>query len=116
MKNWKGIWIIAIAIVHSVFAILNYGVEYKNLIAGGVINSVNSLESSVASWFFLFGILILAVGFLVYSLEQRSIPVPKSAALSLLVLTVLGAALMPVSGFWLMFPPVLAMLLSRNHV
>ena len=115
MKNWKGIWIIVVAILHSIFALVNFGTEYQKILALGIVDSVNSAESALGSWFFLFGILILALGFMVYSFEQRSISIPKSAALTLLILTILGAALMPISGFWLLFPPVLAMLYNRNR-
>ena len=116
MKNWKGKWIIAVAILHTVFALVKFGAQFKSIIASGIINSLNSMEETLVTWFFLFGILILACGLLVHSFEKRSSPIPKSAALTLLVLSVLGVALIPTSGFWLMFPPVLAILFSKNHV
>ena len=116
MKNWKGIWIIAVAVLHSVFALASFSTEYQKILALGIVDSVHSAESAAVTWFFLFGILMLALGFMVYTLEQGAIVIPKSAALTLLILTILGAALMPISGFWLLFPPVLAMLYNRNGV
>lgn len=115
MKNWKGIWIIIVAALHTVVAVINFGSQYKTMIANGVANSVNSAQTALAAWFFLAGILLLILGLLIYSFEKQSISISISIAITLLFFTILGTALMPVSGFWLLFPPVLAMLYTKDH-
>ena len=116
MKNWKGVWIIAVSIMHTLFALNGFNPVYQKMLSDGVIGSVNSLESGLAAWFFLFGILMFALGLMIYFYEKQAHQIPKSIAFTLLVLTVLGAAMMPVSGFWLLFPPVLAMFYSRTGI
>ncbi len=116
MKRWKGIWIIAVSILHTIFAIVSYGAVYKKMINDGFIDSVNSVHSGVATWFLLFGILMFALGLMTYFYEKTGNQIPKSIAFTLLVLTILGAALMPVSGFWLLFPAVLAMFSLRKSI
>jgi len=46
MKRWKGIWIIAVSILHTIFAIVSYGAVYKKMINDGFIDSLNSVHSS----------------------------------------------------------------------
>lgn len=116
MKNWKGVWIVVVSILHTIFALLSVGGVYKKMLSDGLIGSVNNLESGLAAWFFLFGILMFVLGLMIYFYEKQALQIPKSIAFTLLGLTVLGAAIMPASGFWLLFPPVLAMLYSSKTV
>lgn len=115
MKLWKGIWIIVVALMHTLFAFSFLGPEYEGIVSRGIIGSVNSTESSLAAWFFLFGVFVFALGLIVLSLERNDIDFPKSGGLCLLLMVLLGAALMPKSGFWLLIPPLLVICVSKNE-
>ncbi len=110
MKNWKGNSVVIISILHTLFAISNFGSIYLDMIKNGFFNSATTASSSLAAWFFLFGILMLPLGILIRNFEYKAVPIPLSVVVSLLLLVILGAVVMPVSGFWLLFPPVLVML------
>lgn len=63
-------------------------------------------------WFFFFGFFVMLCGISVAALERARLPVPRSLTVGLLLLTLLGVAVMPASGFWFVFVPV-ALLVRR---
>ena len=98
-----------VAAMHTVLAVVSFGSHYREIVAEGVINTVATAGSGLAVWFFLFGVLLLIAGQLVLTIEKNSKQVSKSIGISLLFLAILGAALMPVSGFWLLLPPAISL-------
>jgi len=114
MKNWKGIWIIVVALLHTLFGISSFTKELQEIGQQGFINGINNIEQSLAAWFLLFGCLLFVIGLLVLCIEKYGQAVPKAAAIVLLVINCLGVTLMPASGFWLLFPPLVAMLLFNK--
>jgi hypothetical protein len=115
MKHWIGRWLISVAVIHTVFAIAVSGRVLASIAQRGVFNTVGAdpLIGEVV-WLVLFGVLLFACGLAVSALERASSGVlPKSIGWSLLVLTALGVVLMPTSGFWLVFPPAVAVLARK---
>jgi len=47
--------------------------------------------------------------------KNYQLQIAKSIGIALLILIVLGVALMPVSGFWLMLPAVFAILIKKTN-
>lgn len=93
-----------------------FGGTYRELIVGGLYDSVKSQKSGMAVWFALFGSLLFIVGMLIFDLEKSNSRVSKSAGVALLLLTTIGVVMMPVSGFWLMFPAIFAIFYKRASV
>tara|TARA_B110000971_G_C19860122_1_gene431256 strand:- start:505 stop:873 length:369 start_codon:yes stop_codon:yes gene_type:complete len=114
MMYWKGKWIMAVAVLHTVFSLYYFSAPYQEVLNSGIINSVKTPEIGLAVWFFIFGIILFISGQLILAIEKINQPVPLAAGLGLLVLAVLGAVLMPVSGFWLIFPPVIGLLINNG--
>ena len=112
MKNWKGKWIIGVALLHTVFALVVAGEHYQQMLRSGLINSATSPQANIAIWFLLFGVLLFIAGLLLLALEQAEQAIPRLAIYPLLGLTVLGVSVMPASGFWLMFPPLVALIIG----
>ena len=113
MKNWIGKWVMFVALGHTAVGIALFGSVYRELLANGLYNSISSEKAGLAVWFALFGVVLFIVGMLLSALESNNASIPKSAGIALLLLTVLGVVLMPVSGFWLMFPATLVILLKK---
>ncbi len=115
MKNWRGHWLMTVAFIHTVFALVMFTDDYKSIFDNGVINSLASVQMHAAVWFFLFGQVFFIVGLLVrhYELAMGN-KIPLSISINLLLLTVIGVVLMPASGFWLIFPAVFSMLLTPS--
>ena len=111
-RAWKGPWLLAVAALHTVFALLVFGPVIQEVLERGVFNTVGrDARVGVAVWFVLFGFGIALLGLAVQVLE-RTAPQANVRAIGagLLLLTLLGVTLMPASGFWLVLPVALAML------
>jgi hypothetical protein len=115
MKNWQGNWIIAVSAGHTLFAVIMFTAEYTSLYNNGIINSLSTDRSAAAVWFFLFGQILFITGLLIKQFNSiNNKLVPLSVSLNLLLLTVIGITIMPESGFWLMFPPVISLMMQHR--
>jgi hypothetical protein len=116
MKNWQGNWIIATAALHTVYAVIMFSTDYTSLYDNGIINSITTDHSAAAVWFFLFGQVLFIVGLLIKYFEAHNNQLlPLSVSLNLLLLTLVGITIMPASGFWLMFPPIISLLVKQRR-
>lgn len=117
MKRWIGRWLIAVSIIHTVFAVVVFGKVLASIVQRGVFNTVGSDPMTAAVvWFVLFGVVLFICGLAISALEHASTGLlPKSLGWSLLALVALGVVLMPVSGFWLAIPPAVGILLRRTR-
>lgn len=114
LKNWIGKWVIFVALGHSVMASILFGKTYRDMVINGLYNSVNSEKIGLAVWFFLFGLILFVVGMVISVIEKNGLQISKSIGVALLLPTIIGVVLMPVSGFWLMFPAILAIFYRRT--
>ena len=116
MKRWIGPWLIGVSALHTVFAVVVFNKVLVSILERGVFNTVGTDPMNAAVvWFLLFGAMLFVCGLAVAALERSSShPVPRSIGVSLLLMGVVGVTLMPVSGFWLVFPPAIAVLLKKN--
>ena len=115
MKNWQGNWIIAVAALHTLFAVIMFSTEYASLYDNGIVNSLSTDRSAAAVWFFLFGQALFIAGLLIKNFDNHDKQlIPLSIPVNLLLLTLVGVVIMPDSGFWLMFPPVFSLLTKHR--
>ena len=111
MTRWIGRLLMSAAVAHTVIALVRYQDVVFAIVRAGVFNTVvgDPVKGAVA-WSLLFGGLAFIGGMAVDALERSSQPVPKSLGWSFVVLGVLGAVLVPASGFWLLFPAAMGIL------
>lgn len=116
MKHWIGRWLIGVAVCHTLFAIVVFSKSLQTVFQRGVFNTVGSDPVvGVAVWFIMFGAVLFICGLAVSMLERASQgALPKSLGWCLLALAALGVLLMPASGFWLAFPPAIAVLVRKS--
>lgn len=115
MKPWIGRWLIAVSVVHTVFAVAVFGDVLASMARRGFFNSVgNDPLTGAVAWFGLFGALLFICGLAASALEKAlTAGPPRSIGWSLLALGTVGVTLMPASGFWLVFPPAIAILVRK---
>jgi hypothetical protein len=116
MKYWIGKWIVAVSIVHTIFAVVVFPKVILQIFLDGVFDSigVDPLRGAVA-WFVLFGLVLFGLGLAINIIEDRSHgDIPVSIGFSLLFVILLGIVLMPISGFWLALPPALVIIYKRS--
>lgn len=116
MKHWIGRWVMGVAIIHILVAVVLFSEVLSSIVQDGVFDTIGEDPMRVASvWFLLFGPVLFILGIVLVSWERKtSLPLPKSAGWALLFLGIFGVALMPVSGFWLIFPPVAGILFATS--
>lgn len=102
-----------VALGHTAVGVTFFGSVYRELLASGLYNSITSDKAGLAVWFALFGVVLFVAGMLLSALESSNSGIPRSVGVALLLLTVLGVVLMPVSGFWLMIPAILAIFMKK---
>lgn len=109
MKRWCGRWLIGVAAIHTLFAVVVFGDTLQLIAARGVFNSVGTDPTiGAVSWFVLFGFCLGCLGLAIDVMEragQRS----RAVGVCALLMVLLGIVLMPASGFWLGLPPALAL-------
>lgn len=112
-RPWKGLWLMAVAAVHTGFAVVEFMPQLADMARRGVWDSVGTdpMRGAVA-WFVLFGVVLALLGWAVILVERQ--PAQPAAPLralgaGVLGLAVLGIVLMPASGFWLALPAALAL-------
>ncbi|MCU6434266.1 DUF6463 family protein [Undibacterium sp. Jales W-56] len=115
-RPWIGKWFCWVAALHTMFACLVFGKIFIQVVQRGVFNSVgNDPLIAAAIWFLLFGAVLALLGMAIHTLEQAgNFPSARSIGLGTLMLTILGVVLMPVSGFWLAFPPAIGLLRRKS--
>ena len=115
MKRWIGRWLIAVSAIHTLFAIIVFNDVLRNIVLDGMFDTVGDdpLKGAVV-WFLLFGFVLFICGIAIDEIEKKSTSaIPLSIGWSIVALSALGVILMPASGFWLMFPPAVAILINK---
>lgn len=110
MKAWIGKTLFGIGVIHSLFGFFFMRGTLAVLWGEGLFNTVNGQPGREAVFWFLYtGFLLLIIGALVDRMERAGFGIPAFLGWSFLALTVVGALIMPVSGLWLLVPPVVGM-------
>jgi len=76
-----------------------------------LLNTVNGQPPREATFWFLYaGFLLILLGSLIHRLERNSMAIPPPFVWCLLALTVIGVAVMPISGLWLLVVPAVGLM------
>jgi len=111
-RRWIGRSIIAISIIHTIFAFVVFWMPIQQILADGLFNVVGEdpMRGAV-TWFFFAGIFMAATGFAVDLIEKSGVHMSlRPLGIFLLIFTILGIIMMPVSGFWLILLPAVGMI------
>jgi hypothetical protein len=116
MKQWIGRWLIVVAAIHTIFAMAVFGDVLLGIFKRGVFNTVGTdARTAGVVWFVLFGAMLFVGGLAIAALEKTLMPIPIVIGWGLFFICVAGVVLMPASGFWLAFPPAIALLVRQNN-
>ena len=115
-RVWIGHWLMAVAALHTLFALLVFQQPLLGIAQRGVFNSVGQDAMTAASvWFLLFGAVLALLALAITPLERGGdAQTLRRLGFGVLAMSTLGIVLMPASGFWLALPAGLA-LLRRPH-
>jgi hypothetical protein len=110
MKHWVGYWLMAVAVLHSIFAAFAWAnaIQGNHAVWNG--RAADPLFAS-AVWFMLVGLVLFICGLAVSALDRASSnQIPKSLGFCLFLLATVGVIFVPLSVFWLIFPPAITIL------
>jgi len=115
-RVWIGHWLLAVAALHTLFALLVLNKPLLGIVQRGVFNTVGQdLLTAAAVWFLLFAVPLALQALAITSLERIGhYTALRRQGWGLLAMSFLGVILMPDSGFWLVIPAAIA-LLRRGH-
>jgi hypothetical protein len=121
LKLWKysGILLILTGILHTIVAII-IGIQvgvYEDIVKDGLINAISTggLGRELALWFLVCGIFIIFFGqILHYYIKREQKPAPLFLGYNLLILSILGGLMEPVSGFWIFVPQALIIIFANR--
>lgn len=119
MKIWKysGTLLAATGVLHTIVAIILGWDSFVNMFRNGLINSTEgNVEHAFAFWFLICGIFLIFLGqTLQYYIKKEQKPAPLSLGYALLVMSIIGCFIEPVSGFWLFIPQALIIILAKRN-
>ena len=109
---WIGRWLVAVGVIHLSFGLVFMHDTLALLWSEGLWNTVNGQPVREAVfWFLCTGIVLLVVGVLVNQAERSGVAIPRFVTWTFVGLVVVGVVVMPISGIWLLIPPVVGMLI-----
>ena len=122
MANKRGIWrlsgilLAATGGLHIAVGLVMGWEHYVDIVRAGFINAIGmDFVRAFAEWFFMFGVLLLLFGLVLHHYIRRTgEPAPRFVGWWLLVMGIVGAALEPISGYWLVIPQGLIILRAKK--
>lgn len=109
-KN-SGNILITTGVIHNIFGVVMGWPVLVDIGRSGFVNSVTSEHDRNATFWFLFGgFMMIMLGKLMQNCTDSGWLLPKWLGVSLLILSLIGCIMMPVSGFWLVIPQALLIL------
>lgn len=102
MKNWIGKALLIIGAIHTLFGMIVFQKQWLLWIQEGLWNTVSGqAEREWAFWFIAIGILAMILGAFTNWVEKQIHNLPDFFTYSLLIFSLVGVILMPISGIWL---------------
>lgn len=110
-RVWIGHWLMAVAALHTLFALAFLHKPMLDIVQRGIFNTVGQDPmTAAAAWFLLFGALLALLALAITPLERMgNYGALRRQGWGLIALSVLGVILMPTSGFWLALPAGIAL-------
>ncbi len=104
--KWTGYWLFGVAALHTVGAFLLYGSNIMGMAADGFFGSADVPADKEAFWFLIAGPFMFLAGLSILNMPKVSLSIGVTLGLIALV----GVTFIPISGFWLIFPPAMALI------
>jgi hypothetical protein len=117
VKPWVGKSVVAIGIVHCLFGVVVFSDLLLPAVRGGLFNTISASTPparNMAYWFLMLGAVTLLLGGLIDWVERTGTGIPGFLPWGLVAFTVIGCLMSPVSGFWLLWIPVVGLFLQRR--
>lgn len=119
MRRLSGPLLMATGILDLLYVLVFHSRQLAAIAGDGFFGAVeldpSQLDREVAFWHLTFGAMVVILGGLVHWTQSRTGTLPAFLGWSLLALGLFGAILVPVSGFWLVLPQAVMMLVVARR-
>jgi len=106
-----------VSVIHFAVGLLVFREHLPLILQTGWLGGVErDATLGVVTWFMLLSPALMMAGLAIHTIEQQGAALPRSLAWWLLGTAALGVALMPASGFYLVVPPAIAILLRTRRL
>ena len=102
----SGYLLIATGVIHNLLGFVMGKDVLLQILNSGVINSINTeMDRNAIFWFLFSGFMMMILGKLMQDyIKHFNKALPVSLGHYLLALTIVGCIIMPISGFWIVLP------------
>jgi hypothetical protein len=102
----SGYLLIATGVIHNLVGFFIGKDVLLEILTSGVINSINTeMDRNAIFWFLFSGFMMIILGKLMQDYSKHfNKALPVSLGHYLLALTIVGCIMMPISGFWIVLP------------
>jgi hypothetical protein len=115
MLKVSGYWLIAVSITHGLGDILYYLEPWSDVLRDGIFNTIDPyFDRGTAFWMLMVSPLLFTLGRLCCWAQENRVRLPAFIGWNLLIISVFGAFLMPISGFWLLIPPSILTIVASH--
>jgi hypothetical protein len=121
MLRVAGYWWIIVSMIHGGVGAIVYSAQWQAIARDGWFNAVEPdplalvFDRGDAFWFMFLTPFIFLMGQLCLWAERQHLTFPIAIGGTLLGTTLVGLFLLPISGFWLVLPPVLMMIVTSHQ-
>ena len=119
MRRMSGPLLVATGVLDILYVLVSYSRQFAAIFQEGLVDAVEvipaQLDRETAFWHLMFGATFVVLGGLVCWTQSRTGTLPAFLGWSLLALGLLGAILVPVSGFWLVLLLALLVLVAARR-
>ncbi len=119
MRRLAGPLLMATGVLDLLYVLVFHFRQLAAIAGAGFVGAVeldpSQLDREVAFWHLTFGAMVAILGGLVHWTQSRTGTLPAFLGWSLLALGLLGAVLVPVSGFWLVLAQAVMMLVVARR-
>lgn len=101
-----GALVIAVGVLHELVGVALGWEHLVDIAVAGGFNTVTDDQPwrMAIFWFEAFGLLLALVGMAWHHVERQGLALPRSWAIGLALVGLIGVFFMPASGFWTVFP------------
>lgn len=106
-KRHVGLMLMLTGFLHVIYGLIAYASQLQPLVTEGLWGTVadDQWDRGTAFWFTMFGFLLMLLGYMVdWLIKKKGIVPPAALGWMLLSVCLIGAIVMPASGFWLGLP------------
>ncbi|WP_288359732.1 DUF6463 family protein [uncultured Bacteroides sp.] len=119
MKLWKysGRFLTVTGVIHTIYALFIGKDAFSEMFGKGLVNSVGeNYNLGFAFWFLICGIILILWGeTLQYYINKEQKPAPAFLGYAILLFTIIGCIIEPVSGFWFFLPQAIIIICSKRN-